>query len=347
MSSLDEVIKGLNKKYKKEIITTGTRVLHYERIPFSNSRLNYMTYGGIPIGRMIEFYGAEGSGKTTTALDLVAQAQLQYEHKKVVYIDAENTLDEQWASLLGVDVTQLVIVRPDSESAEEILQMILDLTDTGDVSLIVLDSIPMLVSQQALDKDMTEKTYCGIAGPLTTFSSKITPKLTKTQTTLIMINQVRDVLNSMYPQQSTPGGRALKHSFSVRIQFQKGKLLNEKNIEQSSNYETPYGNIVQAKVSKTKVFRPDRKVGSYTLNYFKGIDNIYDLIYTAMYLGFIKQAGAWYTLFDIDSQEPYTDAEGKELKFNGKTSVYEFFLAHEDLLIEFNQKIYENCIKVY
>ena len=346
MSGLDEVVKQINKKYKKEIITEGTRVLQYDRIPFSNSRMNYMTYGGMPLGRMVEFYGAEGSGKTTTALDLVAQAQYLFPDKKVVYIDVENTLDERWATLLNVDISTLMIVRPDNESAEEILQMILDMVDTGEVSLIVLDSIPMLVSQQAMDKDMTEKTYCGIAGPLTTFASKITPKLTRTHTCLIMINQVRDVLNAMFPQTSTPGGRAIRHAYSVRIQFQKGKLINEKNIEQSNNCENPYGNIVQAKVTKTKVFRPDRKVGSYTLNYFNGIDNHYDLIFTGMFLGYILQTGAWYTLVDPVTKEPYTDDTNKELKFNGKNQLLDYLKAHEETYQTLSELIYENCIQI-
>lgn len=347
MAGLDEIVKQINKKYKKEIITEGTRVLQYDRIPFSNPRMNYMTYGGMPLGRMVEFYGPEGSGKTTTALDLVAQAQYLYPDRKVIYFDVENTLDEHWATLLNVDVSSLIIVRPDDESAEEILQMILELIDTGEISLIVLDSIPMLVSQQALDKEMTEKTYCGVAGPLTTFAGKVTPKLTKHGVCLVMINQVRDVLNAMFPTVSTPGGRAIKHAFSVRIQFQKGKLLNEKNIEQSNNYETPYGNIVQAKIAKTKVFRPDRKVGSYTLNYFKGIDSVYDLISTGLFLGYVIQTGAWYTLIDKSTGEAYTDDEDKVLKFNGRNQLYQFLLENEEVNQTLSQIIYENCIQIY
>lgn len=345
MSQLEALVNQLNKKYKKEIITEGTRALEYDRIPFSNSRMNYMTYGGMPMGRMIEFFGPEGSGKTTTTLELVGQAQLLYPDKRVVYVDAENTLDERWAQLMGVDVESLIIMRPDDESAEEILQMMIELIETGEVSLMVLDSIPMLVSAQAMSKDMTEKTYCGIAGPMTTFSQKITPILTRTNTCLILINQVRDVLNSMYPQVGTPGGRALKHAYSVRIQFQKGKLLDDKNVEQSNSYETPCGNIVQAKIVKTKVFRPDRKVGAYTLNYFRGIENVYDLIFTGLFLGHIMQRGAWYTIVDKETREILTHNE-QELKFNGKTKLMDYLNENPDITEVLNEMIYEDCLKV-
>lgn len=341
--SLDDVIKNINKKYKKDLITEGSIELQFNRIPFSDPRMNYMTYGGIPLGRMSEFYGAEGSGKTTTALDLVAQAQIAFPDRKVVYIDAENTLDESWAKLLGVNLDKLILIRPDSESAEEILQIMLDLIDTSEVVLMVLDSVPMLVSQAALGKTMEEKTYCGIAGPLTTFCQKVTQKLITNDTCLLFINQVRDVLNSMYPQVGTPGGKALKHSYAVRLMFNKGKFLDDKNNEANNNCETPYGNIVEVKVTKTKAFKPDRRVGSYLLKYYDGIDVITDTIFTAIFLGLIKQGGAWFTLLD-DSGEPLEDAEGNIMKFQGKNNLADYLKSDEFMFQELLDKCYQKSL---
>lgn len=140
-------------------------------------------------------------------------------------------------------------------------------------------------------------------------------------------------------------GKALKHAYSVRIQFQKGKLLDDKNVEQSNNYETPSGNIVQAKVVKTKVFRPDRKVGAYTLNYFNGIDNTYDLIFTGLFLGHIVQRGAWYTIIDNETGE-ILEANGKELKFNGKTALMEYLKENQEVTTILADLIYKDCLKV-
>ena len=138
-------------------------------------------------------------------------------------------------------------------------------------------------------------------------------------------------------------GRALRHAYSVRIQFNKGRLLDGKNVEQSNNYETPHGNIVQAKVIKTKVFRPDRKNGEYTLNYFNGIDNVYDLIFTGLFLGHIKQAGAWYSIIDKETGE-LLSADGQDLKFNGKTALMNFLKEHQEVTSVLEEMIYQDCI---
>jgi RecA/RadA recombinase len=102
MSELNNIIKGLNKKFKTGNIQVGVEFQDIEKVPFSSCRLNYMTYGGIPIGRLAEFSGADGSGKTTTALDIAAQCQKKYPDKKVFFCDIESTFDSAWATKLGV-----------------------------------------------------------------------------------------------------------------------------------------------------------------------------------------------------------------------------------------------------
>lgn len=236
MNALDKVMAEINKKYKSQIIQRGTKRAYVEKIPFSSPRANYMTYGGIPKGKATEFFGPEGGGKTTAALDVVGQAQKAAKKawekevneieselaillernnksdkdkikklqlhldelnengpKKAVYVDAENTLDEDWARLNGVDTEALILVRPEEQTAEQVLQMMLDLIDSGLVEIIVLDSVPMLVSQQIFDQTLEKKSYGGIAGALTEFSRRVSPKISKHHTALVMINQVQVV----------------------------------------------------------------------------------------------------------------------------------------------------------
>ena len=126
MGKLDALIKQINKDYKEEIAFSGNdaALMKYELVPFSSPRLNYMMYGGLPMGRMIEFAGAEKSGKTTTALDIVKNCQIKFEQegqgRKVCFVDAENTFDVEWATKLGVNVEDLILVKPQEQYAEQV-----------------------------------------------------------------------------------------------------------------------------------------------------------------------------------------------------------------------------------
>lgn len=202
---LDEIMKQANKRFKEEIITQGLSDFSYRRIPFTSPRMNYCTFGGIPIGKITEFYGEEHGGKTTTALDIVANYQKSGDDRDVLYIDAENTLDVEWAKKIGVDVDRMYILQPKSQSAEEIFQIICDSVDTGEVGLWVLDSIGALMSAQELEKTMEDKTYGGIAKPLTLFGKRIEMLMQRHKCTGIGINQERQDMNSMYGGTTTPG----------------------------------------------------------------------------------------------------------------------------------------------
>ena len=106
---LDELVKNINKQQKEEIITQGLSDYSYRRIPFTSPRMNYCTFGGIPVGKITEFYGEEHGGKTTTALDIVANYQRMEDARDVLYIDAENTLDIEWARKIGVEVEKIMV----------------------------------------------------------------------------------------------------------------------------------------------------------------------------------------------------------------------------------------------
>lgn len=324
MNNLDQLMKDVNKKFKANIVNQGVVDKKIPRIPFSSPRLNYMSYGGIPTGRITEFAGDEGGGKTTTALDLAKNAQKLFPDRKVMYIDCENTLDTNWAELLGVNVEDLILLKPETETAEQIFEIALDFIESGEISLIVIDSLGVMISAQAYDKTMEEKTYGGISASLTLFSKKAVPLLARHRCTLVGINQMRDDMNSTYGGSITTGGRAWKHNCSMRLAFQRDSFVDDKGAILTRGCENPAGNIVKCTITKSKVCRPDRKVGSYTLKYLEGIDYISDTIDVGVKEGIVLLTGAWYTLVNLETGEIAQDSQGKLLKFQGKANLKEF-----------------------
>lgn len=337
-----------------EIVRQGAIKQDVPRIPFSSSRMNYSSYGGMPRGRIVEFFGAEGSGKTTTALDLVANAQyvlseefesfsIQYAEEleklkaskagknkiqfasdrlknlvkqRVIFLDLENTLDTEWAEHMGVDVEDLIIITPESESAEEILTYVLEMLETGEVGALFLDSIPYLVPAQIQNSDMTKKMYGGISSTLTDFVKIATPYITRYNILFLAINQVREDLSNPYAMYSTPGGRMWKHACSVRYQFRKGKFTDDKGNELTNSAENPSGNIVEATLQKSKVFRPNRRIARYRIDYYTGIVVEEDLLDISVELGLVDKAGSWYRMGDENGE--YMQFEGEVFNYQGR-----------------------------
>lgn len=336
-ATLEEVMRDVNKKFKSDVCKQGLKFDDVTRIPFSSPRLNYMTYGGIPVGRIIEFAGEEGGGKTTTALDLVAHAQKMFPDKQVLYVDVERTLDAEWATKLGVDVESLIMLTPDEQSAEEIFEVTKQIVETGDVSLCVLDSLAAMVSSQAYSKSIEDRTYGGISMALTLFSKEMIPVCARTGCALIGINQVREDMNSTYGGTTTTGGRAWRHNCTVRMTFQKSDYLDDKGNSIPRNSENPVGHLVKVSLVKSKVCNLDRKVGFYTLNYMRGIDYLSDIIDLSIKAGLVNAAGAWFSILDEDGE--VAQNEGTPLKFQGRAKLYAFLSEHEDWTEELNEQV--------
>lgn len=325
-TKMDELIKNMNKAANEQIVTIGLSDYSYHRIPFTSPRMNYCTFGGIPVGKLIEFYGEEHGGKTTTALDIVANYQNMPEARRVLYVDAENTLDVEWSRKLGVVVEELIILQPKTQSAEEIFQFVCDSVDTGEIGLWVIDSLGALMSQQELDKDMDEKTYAGISQPLTRFSKRVEMLNARHKCTGIGINQLRDNLNSPYGGTKTPGGKAWRHFCSVRMQFTRGKFIDDKGNELTRSADTPAGNIVQMSMTKNKTCPPTRRTGFYTLNYEEGIDYLRDLVEVAIRYGIIDKRGGWFSIADTETGEVIAD------KIQGQANLMDFLDENTDAL---------------
>lgn len=370
MGKLDVLIKDFNKQYKEEIAARGIARIQVARIPFSSPRANYMLYGGLPRGRIVEFAGEENGGKTTSALDAVANAQKLFKEewqkeidnleaiekrkkeqdarltylksrgpKQAVYLDCENTLDEDWAILLGVNVDEMMVIKPMSQTAEQLFEMVLQIIETDEAGIVVIDSLGVMLSSQAYEKSMEEKTYGGIAAPLTLFSKKAELLCIKYNCTLIGINQMREDMKSPYGGMTTTGGKGWKHNCSLRLMFQKGSFIDESCNEIKRSSESPAGNLVSINIAKTKICKPDRRVGFYTLNYTYGIDALNDTVELAIKYGIINKAGAWFTFVDIETGEFITDDEDEIIKLQGKANVLEYLQENEHLFEEISTKL--------
>lgn len=327
MSNLDDVIKKINKNFDQEVIAQGLEYEECPRVKFTSPRLNYLTYGGLPKGRLVEFYGDEGGGKTTTALDIVKN--IQAEGGKVLFVDVERTLDGDWAKLLGVDTESLVYFKPNEQSGEQILQATKELLSTDEFALCVFDSIGALVSAQAYSKTIEDRTYGGISMALTLFSKEIIPICARSGCLFIGINQMRDDMNNPYSTGTTTGGRAWRHNCSVRMEFRKGDYIDDKGNHVSRSVENPAGNIVKVSLIKSKICKLNRKVGFYTLNYLTGIDTASDYIDIGILCGRIKQSGAWYSFLADDGS--VAKIGETEMKFRGRDELKKAVLEYDEL----------------
>ena len=340
MSKLDIIAKEIGKKFGESTIGYGVKKAEYDKIKFTSPRLNYMTFGGLATGRIYEFAGPEGSGKTTSAFDLMKNAQIKFqkeyeeeqakgntafEERKVFFLDEEGTFDAVWARKFGVDVEKVMIWQPQGESAEKVLDVLRNVIETGEVGLAILDSIATLVSEQVYEESLEKKAYGGIAATLTRFVNLIKGPLLKYDCTLIMINQVREDLGSMFGGTITPGGRAFKHACSARFEFRKGKFVDDNGKELTNNAENPAGNIIHVVVKKTKIFEPTRRVGYYTIKYLTGPDFMSDYIDVGLQTGVINQRGAYYDILDLSTGEILNQE-----KIQGKPKLKEQLELHPD-----------------
>lgn len=332
MAEIDNLIAEVNKKYKTDIIRKASDLKGIEFIPYTSPMMNYLTRGGVPVGRIIELVGLPQSGKTTTALDIISNFQKKYTDKYCVYLDAENTIDKEWGETLGVDWSKVILIQPESEYGEELLDMLLDYIRSGKIGLAVLDSAPFIIPKAVQEKGLDEKSYGGNSALMKAFCGKAVPLCKKVECTFLLINQLRENIGNPYKPFKIPCGTAIAHACSQILWFTKGSLLDEKYKEVSSGYANPSGNLVSVKVEKNKVTKNDRRLQTYTLNYSTGVDEIKDTLDLAIMLGIISQAGAWFKA---------TLKDGKEQKMQGFNGVQEFYYNDLEELEHLRKQVYE------
>lgn len=353
--SLSQVLKGIEKEYGKGIAKIGADSLESGGVLSLGSPMaDYAMYGGILEGRITELSGPEGSGKTTTSF-LIAKAYCKRElerhpvgeewefrgethagPRKIIFLDNEGTLDPNWAKVFGYDLSedadvQTIVIRPEAQSAEEIFDMALDLLKTGEVGLLIFDSIATLVPQQIADASMEQQQMGGIAKALTRFANTAIGILRKYNATLIGLNQVRDNMSGYGNPITTVGGRGWRHACSARLMFRRGDFVDEDGNKLTTSAESPAGHIVNVIVLKTKTSRWDRKLGSYRLNYTRGVDVLADTVEAATHLGLIDNSTqGYYKIIDPSTGEIKHDSKGKEINIHGKKNVSTYFEEHLD-----------------
>jgi recombination protein RecA len=239
--------------------------------------------GGLPMGRVVEIYGPESSGKTTLTLEVISAAQK--EGKVCAFIDAEHALDPIYAEKLGCDIDKLLISQPDTgEQALEIVDM---LTRSGAVDVIIVDSVAALTPQKEIEGDMGDSHMGLQARMLSQAMRKLTGNLKKSNTMLIFINQIRMKIGVMFGSpETTTGGNALKFYASVRLDIRRiGAVKTSDEI---------IGNETRVKVVKNKI-APPFKQAEFQILYGQGFNLHGELIELGVKHGFVEKAGAWYS----------------------------------------------------
>jgi recombination protein RecA len=262
--ALTDVLSKLNKTYGKNAVARIKDIedLEVERFSSGSLALDIALGGGLPVGRIIEIYGPESSGKTT--LTLHALAEVQRAGYNAAFIDAEHALDPSYASALGVDVDELILSQPDN--GEQALETADALAKTGEVRIIIIDSVAALIPQSELSGEMGDQAVGKQAKLMAQAMRKLVPSAKKNNCTIIFINQIRMKIGVMFGSPETqPGGQALKFAASVRIDIRRGESVKDKN-----NSEIIIGNKTKIKVIKNKVGRPFT-VAHTLIEYGKGI----------------------------------------------------------------------------
>ena len=316
---LELTTEQIEKKFGKgAIMKLGINAEHLEvaAIPTGALPLDAaLGIGGVPRGRIVEIYGPESSGKTTLALQILAEAQAL--GGVVAFIDAEHALDPTYAARLGVDIDEVLISQPDTgEQGLEICDM---LVRSNAIDCIVIDSVAALVPKAEIEGEIGDSSVGLQARLMSQALRKLAGSLSKSNTTCIFINQLREKIGVMFGNpETTTGGRALKFFSSVRIDIRRIETLKNKTND-------PVGNRVRAKVVKNKVAPPFRQA-EFDIMYGQAISREGCIVDMGVEAGVVKKSGAWYTY-------------GEDRLGQGREAAKEMLRTHPDVRDEIEQKV--------
>ena len=319
---LNEALKAIEKQYGKgSIMKLGEHAfVDVDTISTGSLAIDYaLGVGGLPRGRIIEIYGPESSGKTTLALQCIAECQKN--HGKAAFIDAEHAIDPRYAKALGVDVDELILSQPDSgEQALEIAEVLIR---SGAIDLIVIDSVAALVPQAELDGEMGDSNIGLHARLMSKAMRKLAGAMNANGCTTIFINQLREKVGVMFGNpETTTGGRALKFYATIRMEVRKSEAIK--------SGQDVIGNKVNVKIAKNKVAPPFRTC-QVEIYYGEGISHLSEIINMGVDMGIIEKSGSWYA-YNGEKIGQGTDAVRAYLSANPKID--------EEITAKIKEKMY-------
>jgi recombination protein RecA len=284
--AIGDAVRAIQKQFGNGALMRlgGGEIQAVEVIPTGSVALDAaLGCGGLPRGRIVEIYGPESSGKTTLTLHAIAEAQRA--GGVCAFIDAEHALDPQYARRLGVDLEDLLISQPDC--GEQALEITDTLVRTGAIDLIVVDSVAALTPRAEIEGDMGDA-HMGLQARLMSQAlRKLTGVMSKTRTTVVFINQLRQKIGVVYGNpETTPGGNALKFYCSVRLDIRRKKAIKRG--------EETIGSEVKVKVVKNKLAPPFREA-EFEILYGTGINKLGELVDVGEKLGLMEKSGTWYS----------------------------------------------------
>lgn len=324
LKALKLTLDKLDKTYGKGTVMkmSDQSVVNVDAISSGSLGLDMaLGVGGYPRGRVIEIYGPESSGKTTLTLHAIAEAQ-----KKggiAAFIDAEHAFDRKYAQDLGIDIDNLIISQPDH--GEQALEIADNLIRSGAIDIIVIDSVAALTPKSEIEGEMGDSKMGLHARLMSQALRKLTSSISKTNCTVIFINQLREKIGVMFGNpETTTGGNALKFYASVRLDIRRSTQIKDSNSEVT-------GNKTRVKVVKNKV-APPFKTAEFDIMYGEGISKVGEVIDIGVDYEIIKKSGSWYSYEDTKLGQ-------------GRDAVKTLLMENPDLMDELEEKIV-NAIKI-
>ena len=323
--ALEAAMSQIEKQFGKgSVMKLGNATkMNVEAIPTGSLALDVaLGIGGIPKGRIIEIFGPESSGKTTLALHCLAEVQKS--GGEAAFIDAEHALDPVYAKNLGVDIDNLIVAQPDT--GEQALEIAEALIRSGAIDLVVVDSVAALVPKAEIDGDMGDA-HIGLQARLMSQGlRKLAGTISKTNATIIFINQLREKVGIMFGNpETTPGGRALKFYSSVRLDIRR--------VENIKTNGEVLGSRTRVKIVKNKVAPPFREA-EFDIIYGKGISKEGNILDLAVSLDIIEKSGSWFSY------------KGEKIG-QGRENVKTYLDEHQDVMNEVEKKIRDNFNKAF
>ena len=320
LKALKLTLDKLDKTYGKgAVMKMGDQaIVDVESIPTGSLGLDVaLGVGGYPRGRVIEIYGPESSGKTTLTLHAIAQAQKG--GGIAAFIDVEHAFDRFYAEKLGVDIDNLIISQPDN--GEQALEIADNLIRSGAIDIVVIDSVAALTPKSEIEGEMGDSKMGLHARLMSQALRKLTGSISKTNCTVIFINQLREKIGVMFGNpETTTGGNALKFYASVRLDIRRSTQIKDSNAN-------VMGNKTRVKIVKNKVAPPFR-MAEFDIMYGEGISKVGEIIDIGVNYEIVKKAGSWFSYQDTKLGQ-------------GRDAVKALLLDNPDLMDELEAKIHE------